>query len=181
MKSNKKSPNAKERRKKFQTPVSDEYREKLQDFIDNQDYLGGKWLWIMSICILIVCFLISVFTDYDGAFPRSGGLVICIGIYFIFKHLRWNKVSEDIYRLAIDLYTKIEENVHEKAYKSKTSNETPAEIAKLRVDRVYPHFVNAVISKLGRTEGSILIIGTIVNVYGDILVKFVRLYLGCVP
>jgi hypothetical protein len=166
-----------QRKQKFEKPVDDEYIKKSQQVFSKIDTMNVKLFRILAIFSLFLGFLISNFTNLETAFSRSGGVVICIGLYFLFIHLDWNKFSKEMYKISLDMFTCIEREAHGEDYRRNTSETTPEEVAKKRVDRILPYIIDSETTRIARNEGFILLIGTIVNVFGDIPVNYVRLLL----
>lgn len=135
----------------------------------------------ISIVLLVIGYTISLFTC-DDIFPRFGALVVCVGIIFSLKG--YQQKLDVVLPIALKQMDEVKKAVDESSYQNDENNEAKNKF----VHEMKPHIeaaenkikrsVNEVKSDLLKFEGGLIIIGTLVWAFGDLIVT-VNLFSTC--
>lgn len=99
---------------------------------------------------------------------RSGAILTLISILSAYQAFRWAKVNRKAAKFAMDVYTRIERDKLPDEPKEQFDRQASA-TAKKRVERVLPHFHEAVLHTLIPTQLLIAALGTALWGFADLL------------
>ena len=124
--------------------------------------------WIIPLCILMASIILSVYESSWAHFSRAGSLIIVVGIYIAFEDL-----SGAIYSRANNDHFKMSE-ILENACVFQMENNELTELIKSakeveRINRENRRFSAYVSQKFRTMEAILLVSGTIIWGYGDLV------------